>query len=232
MPGSFTGNKISWEVQDEIGYISLVDPPENRMNSVFFKEFAYVANNIIPVSSASAVIISGSRRHFSSGAALDDLFKVIKQKSYTTLAENYAVFKTLNKLQIPVIAAIRGVCIGAALELALHCHFRLCAEDSILGLPESSFGIIPGLDGISKMMELTGKANTIELVLTGQHFTVRDALKWHIVDEVLPKRIVLEKATQLAKMSAIKYRKYNKRNYLQELKVNLSADNINSRFNR
>jgi len=219
MPAIFTGKKISWEVRDEIGYLSLVDPPENRMDSVFFEEFGVVVNEIIPASAAIALIIFGTGRHFSSGAELEDLFRIIKQEKSDALISNFEMFHALNQLKIPVIAAIKGVCIGSGLELALHCHFRLCAEDAILGLPESSFGLIPGLGGISKLVEFSGKAKAIELVLKGSHFNATDALKWTVVDEVYPKKIIVEKATQLAKLCADNYRKYNKRNYLKHLKI-------------
>ncbi len=219
MPAIFTGKKISWEVRNEIGYLSLVDPPENRMDSVFFEEFGVIVNEIIPASAAIAMIISGTGRHFSSGAELEDLFRIIKQEKSDALISNFEMLHTINQLKIPVIAAIKGVCIGSGLELALHCHFRLCAEDAILGLPESSFSLIPGLGGISKLMELSGKAKAIELALKGNHFNATDALKLQVVDEVYPKKIVIEKAAQLAKLCAENYRKYNKRDYLKRLKI-------------
>jgi len=219
MPAIFTGKKISWEVRDEIGYLSFVDPPENRMDSAFFEEFSVLVSEIIPASAIIASIISGSGRHFSSGAELKDLFRIIKQEKTEALISNFEIFHSLNQLRIPVIAAIKGVCIGSGLELALHCHFRLCAEDAILGLPESSFGLIPGLGGISKLMELSGKAKAIELVLKGQNINASDALNWHIVDAVFSKNILMEKAIQLAKLSAENYRKYNKSDCLQRIRI-------------
>ena len=216
MSAVFIGNKLKWEVLDSIGYIHLVDPPENRMNAVFFKELDKIINDFVPKSDHSAIIVSGVGRHFSSGAELEDLFKVVKEKKMDLLIDNYTLLKKLNELHVPVIAAIKGVCIGAAFELALHCHFRLCAEDAILGLPESSFGIIPGLDGISKMLVHAGKAKTMELVLSGQHFNASDAFKWQLADRVFPKKMLFEKAIELAKVSAGNYRKYNKEDYLKK----------------
>lgn len=219
MGENFTGKKVSWEVRDEIGYVSFIDPPENRMDSAFFEEFGVIVNEFIPASIAKAIIISSSGRHFSSGAELEDLFRIIKQEKKDVLISNYEMFLSLNQFKIPVIAAIKGVCIGSGLELALHCHFRLCAEDAILGLPESSFGLIPGLGGISKLMELSGKAKAIELALKGNNFNAIDALKWHVVDDIYQKKIVVEKAIQLAMLSAENYRKYNKIDYLKRLKI-------------
>lgn len=223
MPDAFKGNKISWEARDGMGFISFIDPPENRMDSVFFKEFENIIENCIPKNVVSAIIISGSERHFSSGAELEDLFRIIGRKNSKTLSENFAMLKNLDELNIPVIAAIKGVCIGSALELAFHCHFRLCAEDAILGLPESSFDLIPGLGGISKLMEFSGKAKAMELVLKGNHFNAADALKWHVVDAVYHKKILIDKAIQLARLSADNYRKYNKSDYLQRMRIHKAS---------
>ena len=209
--------KIAWEIQDGIGYLSFVDPPENRMETLFFQELQLLTTSIIPKSKISAIIISGSGRHFSSGANLDDLLlEIEKEKSESgILFSNSQSLQFFSDLNIPVIAAIKGVCLGSALELALHCHFRLCATDAILGLPESGFNLIPGLGGIPKLNKLSGTAKTIELALKGNTFTASDALDWNIVDAVYPKKELVNQAVFLAKKAATNYRKYKKADYLE-----------------
>ena len=97
----------------------------------------------------------------------------------------------------------------------MHCHFRLCSNDAIFSLPESSFGLIPGLGGIPRLRLLAGKAKAIELVLKGNTFNAADAVKWNIVDAVYPKKTLMDEAIQLAKRSMNNYRKYNKKDYLK-----------------
>ena len=80
--------------------------------------------------------------------------------------------------EIPVVAAIRGVCIGSAFEFALLCHFRICSEDAVFGLPESTFNLLPGLGGIRRITRLAGKATALELALRGRTFGAAEALKW------------------------------------------------------
>ncbi len=208
--------KISWEVRDGIGFLSFIDVPENRMDSLFFQELETLTKITIPKSKAKAIIISGSGRHFSSGANLDDLFHEIENEKEEPgiLFSNYQSFQFFNDLNIPVIAVIKGVCLGSALELAMHCHFRLCSNDAVFGLPESSFGLIPGLGGIPKLQQLTGKAKAIELVLKGNTFNASDALEWNIVDAVYTKKTLMDEAIHLGKGSMNNYRKYNKKDYL------------------
>lgn len=214
-------NKVSWNIIDDIGYISFVDPPQNSMNAAFFEELQFLSKEVIPANNPSALIIHGKGRHFSSGADLDNLLRLINEEKELhntgALLSNYQSFQFFNELNIPVVAAIRGVCIGSALELALHCHFRLCSNDAILGLPESTFGLIPGVGGIPKLMERTGKAKAIELVLKGNTFNAEYALKWNIIDAVYPKKILMDKAIQLVQNAKKNYKRYNKSDYIKQL---------------
>ena len=215
--------KISWKVIDGIGYLTLADPPENRMDALFFRELQALTSEIIPKSRCNAIIVSGSGRHFSAGADLDDLARVIHSgKAGDLLSGNYNAMKYLEDLNIPVIAAIRGVCIGSGLELAMHCHFRLCAYGALLGLPETGFGVIPGAGGIQKMISFAGKAKAIELILKGNNFAARKAFDLHIADVLFPKKELMEKAAQLAAIAADNYRRYRKKEYLEKINPTLS----------
>ncbi len=103
------------------------------------------------------------------------------------LIDNLKSFRFFEELQVPVIAAVRGVCLGSALELALFCHCRICGAGAVLGLPESSFGLLPGCGGIQKLRALAGFSCAMELVLSGTTFTAEEALHWNIVDRIVPK---------------------------------------------
>lgn len=211
--------KIAWEVKEHIGFITFVDEPENRMDIRFFNELQVLTSQEIPVAGVKAIIISGKGRHFSSGANLDELQHLIKEKQNGNdfLIHNSRAFKYFEKLNIPVIMAIRGVCLGAGLELALHGHFRLCSEEAIFGLPESTFGLMPGAGGIHKMIDLAGKAKAMELILRGNRFTAGEALEWHVVDAVIPRKELMQKAIEMATLAAEDYRVYNKMEYLKKV---------------
>ncbi len=110
------------------------------------------------------------------------------------LLGNLKSFRFFDELEIPVVAAIRGVCLGSALELALFCHCRICGEGSVLGLPESTFGLLPGCGGIQKMEILAGLPRAMELILSGSTFTPEDALRWHVIDCIVPKENTIDEA--------------------------------------
>lgn len=224
-----THQHINWKIESGIGFLELNNPPGNEMTPEFYQQLKTLTLSNIPESKVKAIIISGTGRHFSSGAELNGLFNEIARKSCNqtrsnstqpnALASNLKTFEIFKTLQIPVIAAIRGVCIGAALELAMFCHFRICAEGAVLGLPESGYGLIPGIGGIQNIVALAGQAKAIELVLNGNTFSAEQALKWNIVDCVVPKKELMDVAIKLASQTATGYRKYLKNDYLRQLEI-------------
>jgi len=193
-----------------IGLLELNMPPSNIMTMDFFTEFATVVEFIRSEREFRALVISGHGRHFSSGADLGTLLKEVLEHAETDkkdgltkvpdfLSNNYKSLLMLESLSIPVIAAIRGVCLGSALELALFSHFRLSGEDAVFGLPEASFNLVPGLGGIYKLVCISGEAVALDHVLKGSTFTAPDALRYKIVDRVVPKKQLMSAAFSFAR---------------------------------
>jgi len=197
-------------LEDEIGRLELNSPPSNKMTMEFFREFATALDYINSHKEFRALIINGHGRHYSSGADLPSLLEEIHEKAGTDkngrltnvpefLSNNYKSLLLLESFRIPVISAIRGVCLGSALELALFSHFRLCGEDSVIGLPEASFNLVPGLGGIYKLCCIAGEVTALERVLKGSTFTAEDAYRYRIVDKIVPKRQLIEQASGFAR---------------------------------
>jgi enoyl-CoA hydratase/carnithine racemase len=177
------------------------------------------------------LVISGKGRHFSSGAELDELIGFINGsvKSPGHLADistsafmeqNTRTFSFFSEAEFPVIAAIRGVCLGSGLELALFCHFRFCGEDAVFGVPESTYNLLPGLGGISRIKGLAGTAKAIELTLKGNTFDAREALQYGLADRIIPKREVVSFALSFASMLPPGYKKEKSSLYLRRILSN------------
>lgn len=148
------------------------------------------------------IVIYGAGRHFSSGADLADLRNAIDERGAGTTAllrDNLTAFGFFERCSVPVVAAIRGICLGSAFELALACHARVCGAGAVLGLPESTFGLMPGCGGITRMLSLAGRARTLELALSGATFTAEEALAWKLVDVVAPRKDVITRAVEIIK---------------------------------
>ncbi len=203
-------NVILWKVQENIGHLILNDPPSNKMSIKFFYQLKELIYYVIPNSKIKAIVIYGNGRHFSSGAEIEDLLNIIdcqtkaNKKSIINkyppfLKNNNKIVLLFNKIEIPVIAAVRGICLGSAMELVLFCHIRICADNTVFGFPETSFNLMPGLGGTQKILEFVKYQKAMELILKGSNFDAEEALKWNLVHKIIPKKEVIDAALHLAK---------------------------------
>jgi enoyl-CoA hydratase len=200
---------ILFDLTDGLGHIVINQPPSNIMTVEFFLELGQLVGKLKKLHGLRAIVISGQGRHFSSGAHLDELLNLANGEQAPDhkervnflrdfLKRNFESFLYFEKVNIPVISAIRGACLGSALEFVLFTHYRFCGEDAVFGLPETTFNLLPGIGGISRVALLSGKSRTLELVLRGNTFSAEEALKLNIVDKILPKKKVVELAIDFA----------------------------------
>lgn len=198
---------IDWKIEDNIGHLMLNQPPANLMTRVFFDELNELTRDVISKSDIKAIIIYGNGRHFSAGADHINILKRIKEnlpKVYPTylpgfLKETIQSFLFFEKLQIPTFAAIRGTCFGSALELALFCKYRICAEGTVIGFPEASFGLMPGCGGSIKLPAIVGRSKAIELIISGRNFSAAEAYKWGIVHKIVHRKILIDETVKIAR---------------------------------
>jgi enoyl-CoA hydratase/carnithine racemase len=85
----------------------------------------------------------------------------------------------------PLVAAIRGYCLGGGLELAMCCDIRLCADDAKLGQPEIKLGLVPGGGGTQRLPRLVGAGRAMLLNLTGEPIDAETAYAWGLVERVV-----------------------------------------------
>jgi enoyl-CoA hydratase/carnithine racemase len=197
---------IDWKIEDDIGHLVLSQPPANIMTRLFFEELALLTREILPQADFKALIIYGKGRHFSAGADHYDLRNRIMEnlpQSFPDelpdfLKETTRSFLFIENLPVPAFAAIRGTCFGSALELALHCKFRICAEGTVLGFPETTFGLMPGCGGSVKLPSITGRAKAIELIVSGRNFSAAEAFEWGIVHKIVHRKTILQETLNLA----------------------------------
>ncbi|MGL4447210.1 MAG: enoyl-CoA hydratase-related protein, partial [Shewanella sp.] len=116
------------------------------------------------------VLISGKADSFVAGADISMLDACNTAEDAKALSQQgHVVFNELASLNIPVIAAIHGACLGGGLELALACHQRVCSDDgkTVLGVPEVQLGLLPGGGGTQRLPRLVGITTALDMMLTG-----------------------------------------------------------------
>ncbi len=184
---------VEWEVKNSIGILTLSSPPENYLMEPEFIGIEFLQNQIRH-EKVKGIIICGAGRHFSGGAKLDDLFQMAKDRDNMTrqLEKGKALLDYIEYLDIPVIAAIRGVCFGAGLEIALTAHLRVCSENALFAFPESNYSLIPGLGGTERLSEKASFPQTLKMILKGDMIDVKEAREMKIADYIVPDSEVLD----------------------------------------
>lgn len=191
--------RIILKREKDVGWLQINNPPENYLEQPDFIEIKEL-NNFIETG-IKALVIEGSGRHFSAGADLEKLNEQIKDRKafQDQLMKGNNLLNYIDELEIPVIAAISGVCFGAGLEIALACDIRICDENALFAFPEVNHDLFPGLGGVKRLVELTGMSAALELVLLGDMINAENAMELHIADAVVKKNEAKLFAVDLAR---------------------------------
>jgi enoyl-CoA hydratase/carnithine racemase len=153
------------------------------------------------------IVLRGRGPVFSSGidhALLLEVFTASKTQPFLHLHHQLQeTFHRMSRLAQPVIAALHGVCVGMALELALAADIRIATSDCVLGLPEVAFGIIPDVGGTTRLCRAVGEVRARELILTGRLVKATTAERYGMVHDVVLDpaaldHVVAERAAALA----------------------------------
>jgi enoyl-CoA hydratase/carnithine racemase len=146
-----------------------------------------------------AVILRGNgERAFSAGADLKARRNFTPEDWTHQRALLREMFKKLRDLPQPMIAAVHGYALGGGTELAMLADFAIAADDAVFGLTEVSLGIIPGGGGTQNLPRIIGRNRAKELIYTARRIPAAEAHRLGLVNHVVPRAELLEKATQLA----------------------------------
>lgn len=206
---------------DKIGILQINSPPGNIMTFNFYKELTQILRHDVIPSDAKGLIITGSGRHYSSGADIANLgsfyaneSKYNKEKELLAFSKEYIELRaTINAIYyfpIPVISSISGICVGGGFELALSSHIRICGSGSFVGLPESTFGLLPGLFGTVNMFREIGYGKSLELILSGEMVDAQNAYNYGLVDYIVDKKDLSNYSIDLLKYILEQHPKFDR----------------------
>lgn len=146
-----------------------------------------LARDVEANASVRAIILTGEgEAAFCAGADLKERRDMDDNAVRAQLELYRTELGPLDRCSKPVVAAINGAALGGGLELALCCDLRVAAAHAILGLPETSLGIIPGAGGTQRLPRLVGEGRAKEMILLARRLTAEEALAWGLVNRVTP----------------------------------------------
>jgi enoyl-CoA hydratase len=193
-------NTIRFVESERIGVITLNRPTAmNAINSELIRELDQVLNIIREEEEISVVIITGSEKAFSVGADIKQISGIkTPLDAHCFITSLQSLFKKIESLEKPVIAAISGLALGGGCELSLACDIRIVAENTTFGQPEIKIGVIPGAGGTQRLPRLIGLGRAKELLYTGDSIDALEAYRIGLVNKVVPVESLMDEAKKLA----------------------------------
>src|SRR4051812_4578400 len=176
----------------------------NTLRASFQDDFESAVGKAAADPAVKAIVLaSGKPDSFVMGADVEMLASIKTQAEATALSRGgQQAMARLEELgrQKPIVCAIHGPALGGGLELALACNYRIASDHkaTTLGQPEVQLGIIPGAGGTQRLPRLIGIAQALDIILAGKSVKASKARKLGLVDEVVPRAILLDVARKRA----------------------------------
>ena len=169
----------------------------NALNSNLLKELDDFLDHL--GADTRVLIITGDgEKAFVAGADISEMQNLTEPEGVTFGKLGAQVFRKIETLPIPVIAAVNGFALGGGCELALACDIRIASNRAKFGQPEVGLGIIPGFSGTYRLTKIVGMGNAKEMIYTGRAIKADEALRIGLVNAVYEPEQLMEEARNLA----------------------------------
>lgn len=174
----------------------------NALNLEVLQELKESFRNIDLENTRCIILTGAGKKAFVAGADIGLMEKLTKDqaKDFSSFGSN--VFRMIETLPIPVIAAINGYALGGGLELALACDIRIASENAVFGLPELGFGIIPGFGGTQRLMRTIPIGRAKEMIYSSTKIDSTKALHMGLINSVCQSEELMDHALLIAKRIA------------------------------
>jgi enoyl-CoA hydratase len=130
------------------------------------------------------LVIRGNEKFFSVGADLNQIAQLTGPKAFEFSRLGQKLMRSIDQFPVPVIAAIRGYCMGGAMDLVLACHYRIASPDAVFGHRGASLGLITGWGGTQRLPRLIGTARALQMFLLAEMVNAEEAKRIGLVDEI------------------------------------------------
>ncbi|MGL4731327.1 MAG: short-chain-enoyl-CoA hydratase [Clostridium sp.] len=191
---------IILEKDENIGIIKFNRPKAlNALNSETLKELNNAIDLIEKDKDIYTVILTGEGKAFIAGADISEMkdLNAMEGREFGILGNR--VFRRLETLEKPVIAAINGFALGGGCELSMSCDIRIASAKAKFGQPEVGLGITPGFGGTQRLARLVGEGKAKELIFTGNVIKADEALQIGLVNKVVEPEELFNEAMSMAK---------------------------------
>jgi len=177
-----------------------IDRPDclNALNSNTLLELQSILKTVQDDHKVKGIIISGAGdKVFVSGGDIDEIKNLDSVSAKVLSSAGNDLMYFIEQFPKPILAAINGIAYGGGCELAMACHLRIASENATFALPEAKLGIITGMGGLQRMLQLVGKSKTYQLALTGEAIGAEEAAKIGLVNFVVSQNQLIARGSEL-----------------------------------
>ena len=194
---------VRFEKKDNIALVT-IDRPEalNALNSTVIAELEQVVTELENDGTIRAMILTGEGRSFVAGADIGEQYPLDLDGGRRWGQRGSALFRRMEKLEFPTIAAVNGFALGGGCELAMSCDIILASEKAKFGQPEVGLGITPGFSGTQRLPRWVGVAKAKELIFSGRMVKADEAERIGLVNAVYAPEALLDGAMEMARSFA------------------------------
>lgn len=185
--------------------IATINRPKalNALNSDVLTDLGELVDIVNSDSEIRALVLTGSgEKAFVAGADIGEMSTLTPEEGEAFGKHGNDVFRRIETLPIPTIAAINGFALGGGCELSMSCDIRICADTAVFGQPETGLGITPGFGGTQRLARLVGPGMAKQLIYTAKNIKADEALRIGLVNAVYPLDELMAAAEKLAETIA------------------------------
>mgnify|MGYP002688302094 FL=1 len=190
---------ITYEVEGQVGIITINRPKAlNALNSAVLDELDATINGV-DLDAVRCLILTGAgEKSFVAGADIAEMSTLTKEEGEAFGKKGNDIFRKIETLPIPVIAAVNGFALGGGCEISMSCDIRICSENAVFGQPEVGLGITPGFGGTQRLARLVGAGMAKQLIYTARNIKAPEAFRIGLVNAVYPQEELLPAAEKMA----------------------------------
>lgn len=196
---------LLFEKKGNIGIISINRPKAlNALNTAVLEDLDKAIDKIMEDDSIYIVILTGEGRAFVAGADIGEMKDMDIHEARKFAERGTKVFRKIEIMEKPVIAAVNGFALGGGCELAMACDIRIASEKAKFGQPEVGLGITPGFAGTQRLSRIVGIGKAKELIYTTDMIDGEEAYRIGLANKVVSPDKLMEEALDMAEKIASK----------------------------
>ena len=171
----------------------------NALNSQVLEDLNELVDLVTADEEIRALVLTGAgEKAFVAGADIGEMSTLTKAEGEAFGKKGNDVFRKLETMPIPTIAAINGFALGGGCELSMSCDIRICADTAVFGQPEVGLGITPGFGGTQRLARLVSPGMAKQLIYTARNIKADEALRIGLVNAVYPAEELMAAAEKMA----------------------------------